>query len=61
MVSKASECLAGDHVALDRLLKQLQATLNNGDVNACYASLDLFWAKWRCTFAPNIFISAQWY
>jgi hypothetical protein len=45
MVLKASERLAGDHVALDRLLKQLQATLNNGDVNACYASLDLFWAK----------------
>ena len=44
-MSKASERLAGDHVALGRLLKQLKATLNNGDVNACYASLDLFWAK----------------
>jgi len=45
MVSKGSELLADDHVALDQLLKQLQAMLNNRDVNACYATLDLFWAK----------------
>jgi hemerythrin superfamily protein len=45
MLSKGSERLAGDHVALGQLLTQLQAALNNGDVNSCYASLDLFWAK----------------
>lgn len=45
MFSKITERLANDHVALDQLLKQLQAALNNGDANACYARLDLFWAK----------------
>lgn len=45
MLSKGTERLANDHVALDQLLKQLQAALNNGDVQACYARLDLFWAK----------------
>lgn len=45
MLSKGTECLANDHVALDQLLKQLQAALNDGDVKACYARLDLFWAK----------------
>jgi hemerythrin superfamily protein len=45
MVSKGSKLLADDHVALDRLLKQLQTALSHSDVNACYASLDLFWAK----------------
>src|SRR5215213_1685181 len=44
-LSKGSERLAGDHVALAQLLTQLHAALNNGDVDACYASLDLFWAK----------------
>jgi hemerythrin superfamily protein len=45
MLSKGSERLADDHVALDQLLKQLQAALDEGDVNVVYASLDLFWAK----------------
>jgi len=45
MLSKGSEYLADDHVALDQLLTQLQADLNSGDVAACYRSLDLFWAK----------------
>lgn len=45
MLSKGSKRLADDHAALDQLLAQLQAALNNGDVDACYASLDLFWAK----------------
>lgn len=45
MLSNGSKRLADDHAALDRLLTQLQAALNSRDVDACHASLDLFWAR----------------
>ena len=45
MLSKGTQRLADDHVALDELLKQLQAALARDDRAAAYAKLDLFWAK----------------
>ena len=45
MLSKGTQRLADDHVALDELLKQLQIALDHGDVDTGYAKLDLFWAK----------------
>ena len=45
MLSKATQRLADDHVALDELLKQLHAALDHDDVATAYAKLDLFWAK----------------
>ena len=45
MLSKGTQQLADDHVALDGLLKQLHAALDHGDVDTSYAKLDLFWAK----------------
>lgn len=45
MLSKANRRLADDHSALDKLLKQLQAALDNGEVATIYTALDLFWAK----------------
>lgn len=45
MLSKGTQLLADDHVALDELLKQLKTALDHGDVEASYAKLDLFWAK----------------
>jgi len=45
MLSKATQRLADDHVALDELLKQLHAALDRDDVNAAFEKLDLFWAK----------------
>src|SRR5262245_4137840 len=45
MLSKGSERLATDHVALDKLLQELKTALSNGDVAVSYAKLDLFWAK----------------
>lgn len=45
MLSKGSQRLADDHVAVDKLLKQIQSALNRRDVNEGYHQLDLFWAK----------------
>jgi len=45
MLSKGTQRLADDHVALDELLKQLHAALDRDDVNAAFEKLDLFWAK----------------
>lgn len=45
MPSKGSQRLADDHVAVDKLLKQVHAALNSGEVEASYAKIDLFWAK----------------
>ena len=45
MLSKATQRLADDHVALDELLKQLHAALDRDDRRVAYAKLDLFWAK----------------
>ena len=45
MLSKGSRRLADDHIALDKLLKQLQAVLDSGEFAAIYTRLDLFWAK----------------
>lgn len=45
MLSKGTQRLADDHVALDELLKQLHAALDHDDADAAYAKLDLFWAK----------------
>ena len=45
MLSKGSQSLADDHVALDKLLLELKTALSNDDVAMSYAKLDLFWAK----------------
>ena len=45
MLSQASQQLADDHVALDKVLRQLQVALDTGDVGASHAKLDLFWAR----------------
>jgi hemerythrin-like domain-containing protein len=45
MLSKGTQRLADDHVALDELLKQLKAALDQGNIDASFAKLDLFWAK----------------
>lgn len=45
MLSQASRQLADDHVALDKVLRQLQAALDTGDAGASHAKLDLLWAR----------------
>ncbi len=45
MLSQASRQLADDHVALDKVLRQLQVALDTGDVGASHAKLDLLWAR----------------
>jgi hypothetical protein len=45
MPCQASQWLADDHVALDAVLKNFQEDLDNGDVAASHARLDLFWAR----------------
>lgn len=45
MLSHASRQLADDHIALDKVLRQLQVALDAGDVEASYTKLDLFWAR----------------
>lgn len=45
MLAKGSQRLSDDHVAADKLLKQIQAAINNGEVSSAYEKLDLFWAK----------------
>jgi len=45
MLATGSQRLADDHVAADKLLKQIQAAINNGDISSAYEKLDLFWAK----------------
>jgi hypothetical protein len=45
MLSKGTQRLADDHLALDQLLKQLQTALAQDDHEVGYAKLDLFWAK----------------
>ena len=45
MLSKGSQRLTDDHVALGELLRQLQTSLDHGDVDGSYGKLDLFWAK----------------
>lgn len=44
-MTEASEQLIADHVALDRILKQLQTALRSGDLESAHANLDLFWAR----------------
>jgi hemerythrin-like domain-containing protein len=45
MVSQPSQRLAHDHTELDKLLKQLQQALDDSDLEASHAKLDLFWAR----------------
>jgi len=45
MLSKGSQRLADDHVAVDKLLKQIQAAIESGNVRAAYEKTDLFWAR----------------
>ncbi len=45
MMSKGSKRLVNDHLALHRLLVQLQNALDQTDVGRTYSKLDLFWAK----------------
>ena len=45
MLSKGSQRLADDHVAADRLLKQIQAAIRSGEVSTAHERIDLFWAK----------------
>jgi hypothetical protein len=45
MSPEASNQLIDDHVALDRMLKELKAALARRDVIAGHAKLDLFWAR----------------
>lgn len=45
MLSQATRQLADDHVALDKVLRQLQVALDAGDVGTSYTKLDLFWAQ----------------
>jgi hypothetical protein len=45
MSSAASDQLIEDHVALDKILKELKAVLAGRDVIAGHAKLDLFWAR----------------
>jgi len=45
MLSRGSQRLADDHVAVDKLLKQIQTALGSGDVKNGYEKIDLFWAK----------------
>ena len=45
MLSHAGKRLADDHVALDEVLKALQAALNSGDSKTAFGKLELFWAR----------------
>jgi hemerythrin superfamily protein len=45
MVPRAHRRLSDDHRAVDELLKQLLAALNNKDVDESHAKLDLLWAR----------------
>ena len=45
MLSKPSQQLTDDHLALDELMGQLQTALQSGDVNTAHTLIDLFWAK----------------
>lgn len=45
MLSKPRERLSDDHDAVDQVLKQLLAALNNDDAQASHAKLDLLWAR----------------
>jgi hypothetical protein len=44
-MSHVSEQLMGDHAAVDRVLKQLQAALRDGNIELAHTKLDLFWAR----------------
>ncbi|HEU4767404.1 MAG TPA: hemerythrin domain-containing protein [Pyrinomonadaceae bacterium] len=37
--------MADDHVAADKLLKQIQGAIRSGDVSSALDRIDLFWAK----------------
>lgn len=41
----ADELLGNDHAALDQLLKELFAALDQAEIPAVFARLDLFWAR----------------
>lgn len=45
MLAKGAQRLADDHVAADKLLKQIKAAINDGEVSYACEKLDLFWAK----------------
>jgi hypothetical protein len=45
MSSEASNQLIDDHVALDKILKELKTMIAGRDVIASHAKLDLFWAR----------------
>ena len=45
MVAEARQKLSDDHEAVGEVLKQLQAALNDKDVEASHAKLDLLWAR----------------
>ena len=44
-MAQVSEQLIDDHVALDKVLKQLQTALRSSDVETAHTKLDLFWAR----------------
>lgn len=44
-MADASRRLADDHRAIDQVLTELKAALENGDVESSHAKLDLFWAR----------------
>ena len=45
MASEARQRLSDDHQAVNEVLKQLLTALDNNDVEASYAKLDLLWAR----------------
>lgn len=45
MVAQARQLLSDDHEAVGEVLKQLLTALENRDVAATHAKLDLFWAR----------------
>lgn len=45
MVSQAQQRLSDDHHSVSEVLKQLLAALDNNDVHASHAKLDLLWAR----------------
>ena len=44
-MAQVSEQLIDDHAAVDKILKQLQTALLNGDLKTAHVKLDLFWAR----------------
>jgi hypothetical protein len=44
-MAQVSEQLAGDHEALDEILKQLQTALRDSNIEVAHVKLDLFWAR----------------